>query len=252
MNEIPRNKHTTLKKQIGPVWWSGNWSDDEQNIINDIFTKCGDVQKTCDELTKIKLHLYYLEKQKYGDLKRVIKVRSLYTIADCLYSKKYRVKALKQVNEYKSNEIKLRQKLRQNGWAKIRKEVLDKDNNVCVVCGNANNLEVHHIIPFKKAKVHDIKNLITLCTKCHDYISNERLWITGFYINYNPEQIWNDVVLVYLKVLQSRGFFVSVSRDVSSSWTGNDSYNWVISQTPKNTTSISNQTPKPLLPDKLY
>lgn len=228
----PRYIANKIKQDIGPVWWSGNWSDEEQDIINDIYNKCGDVKKTQEELSDMKIRCWEEEKEKYGDLSRILKVRSLYTIAECLYFKNDREKAIKQVVKIKNEVFKEHTRLRQNGWKKIKQEVLNNDNNACVVCGHTDNLEVHHIIPFEKVKVHEFENLITLCTKCHDYISNDKLWIMADFLKYNPKQVWNEVVFVYLNILQSRGFFVSVTRKVSSSWTGNVSCNWIISKTP--------------------
>ena len=38
----------------------------------------------------------------------------------------------------------------------------------CMECGNSNtNFEVHHIIPISKGGANTVKNLITLCPKCH-------------------------------------------------------------------------------------
>lgn len=54
----------------------------------------------------------------------------------------------------------------------IRKRLMraarKRDNDTCQVCGNKNNLEVHHIIPFILiGEKGGLDNLITLCHKCH-------------------------------------------------------------------------------------
>lgn len=54
-------------------------------------------------------------------------------------------------------------------WGKKRLMVLDRDGHKCQLCGNANNLQVHHMIyrrdvPLGKEPISD---LVTLCAKCH-------------------------------------------------------------------------------------
>ncbi len=60
-------------------------------------------------------------------------------------------------------------------WWEVREEALERDNYTCQVCGfhaktwrEAEKLHVHHIVPVHKGgKCLDLKNLITLCHKCH-------------------------------------------------------------------------------------
>jgi 5-methylcytosine-specific restriction endonuclease McrA len=52
-------------------------------------------------------------------------------------------------------------------YAKLRKEILARDNWRCQICGCRNNLDVHHM-KRRSALGHDSEtNLITLCRKCH-------------------------------------------------------------------------------------
>lgn len=56
-----------------------------------------------------------------------------------------------------------------------KKVIFDRDNNECQICGNKNNLEIHHIdgkgIQFpKNKKNNNPDNLITLCHSCHSRI----------------------------------------------------------------------------------
>ncbi len=37
----------------------------------------------------------------------------------------------------------------------------------CAVCGNPDNLEIHHIIPRASGGTNDIANLLPLCHECH-------------------------------------------------------------------------------------
>ena len=46
---------------------------------------------------------------------------------------------------------------------------LERANHKCEICGSVDNLEVHHIIPFKVSPIeaYDLDNLIVLCEKHH-------------------------------------------------------------------------------------
>lgn len=50
---------------------------------------------------------------------------------------------------------------------RLRKEVLRRDGNRCVQCGNTNRLEVDHIINIANGGTHNLDNLQTLCADCH-------------------------------------------------------------------------------------
>jgi len=52
-------------------------------------------------------------------------------------------------------------------WYEIRKKVLKRDNYMCIDCGEIENLQVHHLIPWRLNDKHEMDNLITLCVSCH-------------------------------------------------------------------------------------
>ena len=55
-------------------------------------------------------------------------------------------------------------------YARLRKEILERDNWRCQVCGGLKNLDVHHLRR-RSALGDDLKtNLITLCRKCHQLV----------------------------------------------------------------------------------
>lgn len=71
----------------------------------------------------------------------------------------------------KKKKVKQKQRTNKRGtlhrsWAALVKH---KDNYKCVNCSSEENLEAHHIKPFKKYPElrYDINNGITLCNKCH-------------------------------------------------------------------------------------
>ena len=53
-------------------------------------------------------------------------------------------------------------------WARLRQEVLNRDNWRCVDCGRRGRLEVDHIKPMRNdGAVYELSNLQTLCRACH-------------------------------------------------------------------------------------
>ena len=52
-------------------------------------------------------------------------------------------------------------------WWNIRKLALERDNFECAICDSPENLEVHHIIPYRLIGKHELENLVTLCSGCH-------------------------------------------------------------------------------------
>ena len=78
------------------------------------------------------------------------------------------------------NEVKKRipeVKTRTRGIpAKIRYDVYLRDNGSCVLCGEDENIEFDHIIPFSKGGAHSIENLRVLCRKCNRSRGNNMGW----------------------------------------------------------------------------
>jgi 5-methylcytosine-specific restriction endonuclease McrA len=55
-------------------------------------------------------------------------------------------------------------------YAKLRKEILARDNWRCQVCGRLKNLDLHHMRR-RSALGEDLEtNLITLCRECHQIL----------------------------------------------------------------------------------
>ena len=58
----------------------------------------------------------------------------------------------------------------QIGWAAVSKAVRGRDNDACVLCGEAvesGRLSVHHIVPYRICEEDDPENLVSLCKSCH-------------------------------------------------------------------------------------
>ena len=78
------------------------------------------------------------------------------------------------------NTLKFMIQGRSKDWSKVRKAFL-LYNDICAACKSPKKLEVHHIKPFSEypALELDLKNLITLCYRCHftlGHLSNYRLF----------------------------------------------------------------------------
>ena len=53
-------------------------------------------------------------------------------------------------------------------WARVRRQVFQRDNWRCRACGKAGRLEAHHVQPLHKGGApFDLDNLETLCRGCH-------------------------------------------------------------------------------------
>ena len=70
--------------------------------------------------------------------------------------------------------LAVKRKFASKNWIRVRNKVLKRDNYRCQMCrvfyeqGNL-GLTVHHIKPRPKGKSH-MRNLISLCMKCHDIV----------------------------------------------------------------------------------
>ena len=74
---------------------------------------------------------------------------------------------------------------------KIKKEILKRDNYSCVVCGEVECLEIHHIMAIMGSSIgelHDHENLATLCKDCH-YLAHNGNYHRGLAYQ-NIEEFW--------------------------------------------------------------
>lgn len=69
-----------------------------------------------------------------------------------------------------------RTKLFDRRWQTKRQEILDRDHNTCILCGETSHLVVHHkqyhfvtrLARFREPWEYDSRYLITLCKDCHE------------------------------------------------------------------------------------
>jgi 5-methylcytosine-specific restriction endonuclease McrA len=67
--------------------------------------------------------------------------------------------------------IGARDKYALKGWKDLRKRILERDNQQCVICWSGDRLHIHH--RNGEATDDDLDNLITLCDSCHARIHIE-------------------------------------------------------------------------------
>jgi len=63
--------------------------------------------------------------------------------------------------------------LSRNPSKQLRNEILKRDSYKCVFCGDTENLEIDHIIPYSKGGKTTRENLQTLCIHCNRKKSNK-------------------------------------------------------------------------------
>jgi hypothetical protein len=71
-------------------------------------------------------------------------------------------------------------------WEERKAFCLARDNHRCRICGNSENLHVHHVFPVSYSSNHTIQNLITLCRSCHmkqDYWNHKQLVTENIHAN---------------------------------------------------------------------
>ncbi|NPE28190.1 HNH endonuclease [Methanococcoides sp. SA1] len=128
-------------------------------------------------------------------------------------------KAQQEYDDFKKQQNEKRKKERTNAnnksWSKQRALALERDGNKCKICESTEKLHIHHIIPFKKSKSHEINNLITLCEQCHVIVGKNKLWISAHWVDYKPKKVLQDKVLTYLHIVSEMGYEVGIGRGTS-------------------------------------
>lgn len=115
-------------------------------------------------------------KDKNNELREIIKEKNMgkiITIEQRIkQSKIMKGRRVSPSTEFKSKEqhpnfIGGTIKIRGNNWNIQRKKALDRDKYFCQRCNRKDNLDVHHIIPYRKTQDNSLENLLTLCRSCH-------------------------------------------------------------------------------------
>lgn len=97
-------------------------------------------------------------------------------------------------------------------WDTRRKRVYRRDNYRCQNCsrkgGNKGDAELHahHVVPKSKGGTHELSNLKTLCSECHDAVHRNTIAPTGRSNNKDSDVL--DVDISNLKSLVSAIVFL--------------------------------------------
>lgn len=85
----------------------------------------------------------------------------------------------------------------------VRKEVLERDNHQCIICGSYHNLQIAHFISRGRLGLGIAKNLGVMCVGCHFQYDNgkshkeiEKLFRDHLKAHYKD---WNEKELIYSK-----------------------------------------------------
>lgn len=69
--------------------------------------------------------------------------------------------------KYNPDEVDYYKYLKTTAWENMRQKVFRRDGFKCVVCGEAKNLECHHIT-YDNLGAEKVSDLVTLCKECHE------------------------------------------------------------------------------------
>ncbi|WP_445506642.1 HNH endonuclease [Niallia sp. 03190] len=97
---------------------------------------------------------------------------------------------------------------------KLRYKILERDNYQCVLCGNTNELEVHHMLALYLGGKSTEDNLITLCSECHKYAPENGTEANMMYLKYRNRVAYEQlmqipdlnamVVVAYVEFIKKR------------------------------------------------
>lgn len=55
-------------------------------------------------------------------------------------------------------------------YARVRRQVLERDRHRCRACSSSHGLDVHHVVMRSLGGSDDVTNLIALCRDCHQSV----------------------------------------------------------------------------------
>ena len=84
---------------------------------------------------------------------------------------------------------------------KVRKEVLERDNQKCIICGDNQNLQIAHYVSRGRLGLGIPQNLVVMCPHCHFQMDNgkyhtELQKAVREYLSARYED-WNEKDLIY-------------------------------------------------------
>ena len=93
--------------------------------------------------------------------------------------------------------------LRSSSWAEKRNEALMRDEYHCSICGNPNNLEVHHLKYPSLLGTEPVSDLMTVCESCHKKIESYKKGHTYERGKWRPPCRRIDDLRIYLNFIEN-------------------------------------------------
>lgn len=162
------------------------------------------INETCsDGLKKDKIIAL---KEKFGE---EIRTSEIATAVGC--SKNY-------ARQFYIIDGKVEQKEKRGSLSKkVKREILKRDDNSCVVCGKSGNLQIHHIMAIMGSSISELNghdNLATLCKECHYLAHNGNYYQNLAYKDIEDFWKWTQnsektQVWLILKDIRGIGFKIS-------------------------------------------
>jgi hypothetical protein len=83
--------------------------------------------------------------------------------------------------------------LKQHTHSKVRQNVLERDDQQCLLCGTEENLTMQHVTPYSYGGETTLRNLVTLCNDCNQKCGVEFITelyeLAGLHYGYDPSLI---------------------------------------------------------------
>ena len=88
-------------------------------------------------------------------------------------------------------------------WTAKRQRILDRDNHTCKMCGDTNNLQVHHgyYEPDRRAWTYPDHSLWTLCDSCHEKVTFQNRDLKRVVGEMHPEKL--DELMLHVRAFES-------------------------------------------------
>lgn len=74
-------------------------------------------------------------------------------------------------------------RLQRKAWRDLRTQIIARDGGKCCICGDTEELTVHHIVRWIETQDDSPDNLLTLCRECH------------YRLEWMPRLVWEGVVV---------------------------------------------------------
>ena len=85
----------------------------------------------------------------------------------------------------------------------VRKEVVDRDGGMCIVCGSMQGIQIAHYISRARGGLGTPQNLACMCLKCHGEMDNGKYHkeYQGIFKRHLQSQYreWDETELTYKK-----------------------------------------------------